>query len=77
MQEEAIETEADIAKVISKARVSSNMTQKELADKSGINQSDISKLESGARNPSIAILKRLADGMGMNLNISFTPKGKS
>ena len=37
------------------------MTQKELAERTGINQADISKLENGTRNPSVNLLKRLAD----------------
>ncbi len=46
------------------ARTSQNLTQKQLAEKTGINQADISKLENGTRNPSINLLKRLAEGMG-------------
>ena len=53
------------------------MTQKELAEKTGINQADISKLENGTRNPSLKLLKRLADGMDMELKISFIPKRKT
>lgn len=47
------------------------MTQKELADKTGIAQSDISKIENGNGNPSIRTLQRLAKGMGKKLHISF------
>ena len=50
------------------------MTQKELAERTGIAQTEISKLENGTRNPSIKLLQRLAEGMDMVLNISFTPK---
>ncbi len=71
---EAIQPEMNIIRAIVDARVSQNLTQKELAEKTGINQADISKLENGTRNPSLKLLKRLADGMGMNLNIVFTPK---
>ena len=53
-----------------------DMTQKELAERTGINQADISKLENGTRNPSVNLLKRLADGMGMVLKIEFVPKQK-
>ncbi|MCC8151766.1 MAG: helix-turn-helix transcriptional regulator, partial [Lachnospiraceae bacterium] len=71
---EAIQPEMNIIRAIVDARVSQNLTQKELAERTGINQADISKLENGTRNPSLKLLKRLADGMGMNLNIVFTPK---
>ena len=57
-----------------RARISQNMTQKELAERTGIAQTEISKLENGTRNPSIKLLQRLAEGMDMVLNISFTPK---
>ena len=53
------------------------MTQKELVERTGINQADISKLENGTRNPSVNLLKRLADGMGMALKIEFVPKQKA
>jgi len=58
------------------ARISQNLTQKELAVRTGIDQADISKLENGTRNPSLNLLKRLADGMGMVLRIEFVPKRK-
>lgn len=56
------------------ARISQNLTQKELAERAGINQADISKLENGTRNPSLKLLKRLADGMGMTLKLEFVSK---
>ncbi len=74
---EAIQPEMDVIKAIVEARLSQNMTQKELAQRTGINQADISKLENGTRNPSVNLLKRLADGMGMSLKIEFVPKQHS
>ena len=67
---------ADLSEAISTARVYRNMTQKELAERTGINQADVSKLEKGTRNPSIAILKRIAEGLDMDLHIQFTPRNK-
>ena len=66
----------DVIRAIVNARVSQNLTQKELAERTGINQADISKLENGTRNPSINLLKRLAEGMDMALRIEFVPKKK-
>lgn len=66
--------EMDIIRAMADARISQNLTQKELAERTGINQADISKLENGTRNPSLKLLKRLADGMGMDLKLVFTPK---
>ncbi|MCD7745423.1 MAG: helix-turn-helix domain-containing protein [Lachnospiraceae bacterium] len=71
---ENIQPEMDVIRAIADARISQNLTQKELAARTGINQADISKLENGTRNPSLNLLKRLADGMGMDLHLVFTPK---
>ena len=50
------------------------LSEKELADRTGIAQTEISRLENGTRNPSIKLLQRLAEGLDMVLNISFSPK---
>ena len=71
---EEIQPEMNVIRAIIDARISHNITQKELAERTGIAQTEISKLENGTRNPSIKLLQRLADGMDMVLNISFTPK---
>lgn len=71
-----IQPEMDVIRAIVDARISQNLTQKELAERTGINQADISKLENGTRNPSVNLLKRLADGMDMALKIEFVPKQK-
>lgn len=73
---EKVQPEMDVIRAIVDARISQNMTQKELSEKTGINQADISKLENGTRNPSLNLLKRLAEGMGMVLKIEFIPKTK-
>lgn len=71
-----MQPEMDVIRAIVDARISQNLTQKELAERTGIDQADISKLENGTRNPSLNLLKRLADGMGMALKIEFIPKAK-
>lgn len=71
---EAIQPEMDVIKAMVEARISKNLTQKQLAERTGINQADISKLENGTRNPSVNLLKRLAEGMDMILKIEFVPK---
>jgi len=71
---EDIQPEMDVIRAMVDARISQNLTQKELAERTGINQADISKLENGTRNPSLKLLKRLADGMGMTLKLEFVPK---
>ena len=62
-----LEPEYNTIQAIIDARKKCNMTQKELAEKTGIDQSDISKIERGSANPSLSTLKRLAEGMDMIL----------
>ena len=69
------EPELQVIRAMIDARVKNNMTQKELAERSGIDQSEISRLERGTRNPSIRLLQRIADAMNMDLKISFVPRG--
>lgn len=71
---EDIQPEMDVIRAMMEVRIFQNLTQKELAERTGINQADINKLENGTRNPSLKLLKRLADGMGMALKIEFVPK---
>lgn len=56
------------------ARERAKLTQKELAEKTGIYQADISKIERGIGNPSLLTLKRLADGLDMDLELKFKKK---
>jgi transcriptional regulator with XRE-family HTH domain len=74
---EKIQPEMDVIRAMVDARNSRNMTQRQLAEKTGINQADISKLENGTRNPSVRLLQRLAEGMDMILKIEFVPKKKA
>ena len=69
-----LQPEFDVIRAIIDARTNQNLTQKQLSEKTGINQADISKLENGTRNPTINLLKRLANGMDMILKIEFIPK---
>ena len=70
----ALEPEYQIIRAMILAREESGMTQKDLAEKTGIAQGDISKLENGNGNPSVRTLQRLANAMGMTLKIEFVPK---
>lgn len=73
---EKLEPEFSIIQAVIDARKSTNITQKELAERTGIAQSDISKLENGNSNPTLGMLKRLADGMGMTVKLQFVPKAQ-
>ena len=66
-----IDVVAALAENLVKARDIVGMTQKQLAESTGIYQADISKIERGLANPSLSTLKRLAEGMGLKLKIEF------
>lgn len=70
---EALEPEFDIIRSLMEARISQNMTQKELSERTGITQADISRIENGTRNPSLSMLNRLAKGLGCRLKVEFIP----
>lgn len=71
---ENLQPEYDIIHAMINARTAQNLTQAELAEKTGISLTDIKKLENGTRNPSLNLLKKLADGMETTLKIEFAPK---
>ena len=71
---EEIQPELNVIRAMIDARISQNLSQKELSARTGIAQTEISRLENGTRNPSIRLLQRLAEGMDMVLNVTFTPK---
>ena len=73
----AVQPEMDAIRSMIEARKSLNLTQKQLAELTGIDQGDISKLENGLRNPTIQLLKRIANSMNMTLKIEFVPKQQS
>ena len=70
---EALEAEFSIMQALIDARNNAGLTQKELAQKTGIAQGDISRMERGSANPSLRTLERLAEGMNMTLKIEFVP----
>jgi DNA-binding XRE family transcriptional regulator len=67
----ALSGEYEIAREIIQARLSANLTQKELAEKIGTKQSNISRIESGSSNPSIATLQNIAIATGKKLQIAL------
>lgn len=71
---DALEPEFQVIRAMIEARRDQNLTQQQLADRTGIDRADISKLENGNANPSLKLLKRLAEGLGMNIKIEFIPK---
>ena len=54
---------------LKKARLKAELTQEELSERTGVDQSDISKLEKGTLNPSVGLLRRVAKGLGKSISI--------
>ncbi len=74
---EALEPEFTVMQALIDARKERGMTQKELAEVTGISQADISRLERGTGNPSIKTLQRVAQALQMALRIEFVPSQNS
>lgn len=56
---------------IKKRRLDLELSQKQLADKIGIDQSDLSKIEKGLFNPTVKMIDRIARGLDCKLKISI------
>ena len=57
--------------IIKEKRLEQNLSQEDLANKIGIDQSDLSKIEKGLSNPSIKMINRIAKGLNSKLSISL------
>ena len=66
-----LEIEYQVQAELIRARLDSNMTQAELAQKSGIRQSNISRIENGNAIPRLDTLEALALAMGKKVKISL------
>lgn len=74
---EALEPEYEVISSLIDARKANKVTQKQLAEATGIAQSDISKIENGSANPTLKLLQRLAEGLNMSLKVEFVPKSST
>ena len=68
---EALQPEYEAIRAVIGARIESHMTQKQLAEKTGIRQSNISRIENGTSSPTVETLARIAAGLGKKLKIEF------
>ena len=60
-----------LVKEIVRVRQEQHLTQSQLAQKIGIQQSNVSRLERGHSNPSIEFIEKVAKGLGCKLKIEF------
>ena len=68
---EALQPEYEAIRAVIGARIESHMTQKQLAEKTGIRQSNIRRIANGTSSPTVETLARIAAGMGKKLKIEF------
>lgn len=57
--------------MVLRVRNEEQLTQSELAERTGLRQSNISRIENGQSMPSIATLAKIAQGLGKRLEIRF------
>lgn len=68
---EEYDIDDEVRDLVISARSTANLTQKQLAQRSGVSQSNISKIENGNYQPSLSTLKRIAGALGKRLVVSF------
>ena len=68
---EEYDIDVEVRYLVISARNAANLTQKQLAQRSGVSQANISKIENGNYHPSLSTLKRIADALGKRLVVSF------
>lgn len=77
LEEEAqIQLETDIIQATINARKNSKMSQRELANISGLKQPVIARVESRARSPRVSTLLRMLYAMGYTLKVTPLNKNK-
>ena len=68
---EEYDIDVEVRDLVISARSAANLTQKQLAQRSGVSQANISKIENGNYQPSLSTLKRIAGALGKRLVVSF------
>lgn len=63
--------ERRISRMVMEARIAQNLSQCELAARSGVDQRVLSRIETGVNLPSIHTLAKIAHGLGRELSIGF------
>lgn len=58
-------------------RISSGITQEELADLSGLDRSYIGGVERGDRNPTLVVIGKIAAGLGVPISSLFSSDAKT
>ena len=64
-------THKHIAKVLKEHRLASGLTQKELAEKAGVNQNGYAKMERGLQKASVDTIEKLAKALKLSAKDIF------
>ncbi len=74
---EAFHTHFRLAGELLELRRKSGLTQRQLADRTGVHQSEISRIEAGSSNPTLTTLSVLARALDADLSIRARRSGAS
>lgn len=66
---EAFRLHFSLARQLASQRRAQHLTQKQLAERSGIDQAEISRIERGQANPTTATLGALTGALGLNVQL--------
>lgn len=69
-------TSAQLKNTIRRLRFDRNMTQEELALRTGVSRQTIMSIERGKTNPSILLALKIAAALGVDVEEVFTMEGK-
>ena len=75
-QEAEIQLEEDIIEAVIEARKKSNLTQRELSEKSGVKQPAIARIEKGINSPQTSTLIKLLYPIGYTIRVVPLEKKK-
>lgn len=64
----------DAARILTKARQQSGLTQQQLAHRAATSQSAIAAYEAGKRQPTLPVLKRLVEATGFTLSVELAQR---
>jgi|SRR3989344_5723852 len=67
---DALEFEYQVIRAMIKKRLDKKLSQRDLAQVTGMNQSAIARLESGNSSPTLSVVSRILAGLGAKVNIS-------
>ena len=59
--------------IVALARLTMNLTQRELAERSGVPQATIARIEAGLVSPRFATLTKILAGAGLEMRIQLAP----